>query len=219
MRNWSNICRKRPPLSSLRPRRPRRTSQSRAWPLRTSLSSCSTAKTSNLPRHAASMTWATAARSPSGAMFSPPRSRAAAAKFISLPSPTIPAPSTSKCWGTRTPTCPSGRTSSPARPSSCAATICTISTSMTMSCFLTMFCRSSASSARIPPPRATSAWSCTCTPSPVRWTPSMIPARSCAWLTAWVTVLLPSLTTASARATPKPCWPPMPSTRPTPTSS
>ena len=34
-----------------------------------------------------------------------------------------------------------------------------------------------------------------------------------------VTVLLPSLTTASARATPKPCWPPMPSTRPTPTSS
>ena len=41
------------------------------------------------------------------------------------------------------------------------------------------------------------------------------PARSCVWLTAWATAPLPSPTTVSARATPKRCWPPMPSTKQT----
>ena len=43
--------------------------------------------------------------------------------------------------------------------------------------------------------------------------------RSCAWPTAWATAPLPSPTTASARATPKLCWRPTPSTKRTPTSS
>ena len=103
----------------------------------------------------------------------------------------------------------------PERPSSSAATICTTSTSMTLSSCPTTFCRSSVSSARIPRPTAKSASSCTCTPSPARWTASTTPARSCVWLTAWATAPLPSPTTASARATPKRCWPPMPSTKQT----
>ena len=156
-----------------------------------------------------------AVRSQFGAMSSPPRSRAAAARFILPPSPTTPAPSTSRSWGKKARICPSGRASSPERPSSSAATICTTSTSMTLSSCPTTFCRSSVSSARIPRPTAKSASSCTCTPSPARWTASTTPARSCVWLTAWATAPLPSPTTASARATPRRCWPPMPSTKQT----
>jgi len=56
-------------------------------------------------------------------------------------------------------------------------------------------------------------------PSPAAWTASAIPARSCAWPTAWATAPLPLPTTACARATRKPCLPLTRSTRTTPTSS
>ena len=88
----------------------------RVSPSRTSRSSCSTASSSSPPTPAASTIWATAARSRSGATSLLPRSRAAAARFILPPSPTTPAPSTSRSWGKKARICPSGRASSSARP-------------------------------------------------------------------------------------------------------
>ena len=64
-----------------------------------------------------------------------------------------------------------------------------------------------------------SGWSCICIPSCPAWTPSATPAASSSWPIGWATRPSPSPTTASVRATPKPCWRRTPSTRPTRISS
>ena len=66
-----------------------------------------------------------------------------------------------------------------------------------------------------PRPRK-SGWNCTCTLSCPRWSVSATPAASSGWPTRWGTPPSPSPTTASARATPRPCWLPTTSTRRTP---
>ena len=72
-------------------------------------------------------------------------------------------------------------------------------------------------SGRIPPRK--SGWSCICIPSFPAWTASATPAASSSWRTAWDTPPLPSPTTACVRATRKPCWQPMTSTKKTRISS
>ena len=72
-------------------------------------------------------------------------------------------------------------------------------------------------SGRTTPP--SSGWSCICIPSCPAWTLSAIPAASSSWPTGWATRPSPSLTTASVRGYPRPCWRRTPSTRQTRTSS
>ena len=72
---------------------------------------------------------------------------------------------------------------------------------------------------RIPRPKASAGWSCTCIPRSSAMDGFCDPGKIVRLAHSMATGPSPSPTTASARATRRPCWPPTTSTKRTPASS